>query len=118
LVGLRAPAPPSIDSVPPVVDPGADWVSASEIAEYQYCARAYWLERVLHVERATPVDSRLAAGEAHHRAHGRRVAWQHWLVRAACLLLVTAAVLMGIHVATADRPPTGRPPSHLPHPPL
>jgi hypothetical protein len=105
--------------VSPVVDPDVDWVSASEIAAYEYCARAYWLERVRQVERGAAVDSRLAAGEAHHRAHGRRVAWQHWLVRAACLLLVTAAVLLGIHFAAIDRPPpTGRTPPHLLHPAL
>lgn len=104
--------------MPSVTDPDADWVSASEIAAYQYCARAYWLERVQHVERGAALGSRLAAGEAHHRAHGRRVAWQHWLVRAACLLLVTAAVLLGIHFVAVDRPPTAHTPLDLPHPAL
>jgi hypothetical protein len=81
-------------------DTSSDWVSASEIAAYTYCARAYWLERVQSVPR--PVagggggESRLASGTLQHQAHGRRVEWQRWLVRAALVLLAAAAILVGV----------------------
>jgi hypothetical protein len=71
-----------------------DWVSASEIAAYEYCARAYWLECVQHVERPRGTAARLESGVQHHGAHGRRVAAQQWLVRSAILLLIAAAALV------------------------
>lgn len=74
--------------------PTDDWVSASEIAAYAYCARAYWLECVQQVERPAQGNARLEAGQAHHRAHGRRVATQRWLIRLAVVLLVAAAAVM------------------------
>lgn len=74
--------------------PSPDWVSASEIASYSYCARAYWLERVVALERSSEDAERLEAGQAEHAAHGRRVALGQWLVRVAILLLVLAAGLM------------------------
>jgi hypothetical protein len=82
-------------------DTRSDWVSASEIAAYTYCARAYWLERVESVPRpaAGGGESRLASGTSQHEAHGRRVAWQRWLVRAALVLLAAAAALLGVQRA-------------------
>jgi hypothetical protein len=77
-------------------------VSASEIGTYEYCARAYWLERVQGVERLDGAESRLVAGTAQHRAHGRRVAWQRWMLRSALVFLGCGAVLLLVHAA-ADR---------------
>jgi hypothetical protein len=77
----------------------AVWVSASDIGSFDYCARAYWLERVQIVERPEGTGSRLVAGTAHHRAHGRRVAWQHRLVRTAVVLLCCGVVLLLVHEA-------------------
>jgi len=71
-----------------------DWVSASEIAANAYCARAYWLERVRQVSRDGEGDGRMDSGRAHHRAHGRRVSAQRWLLRAAVVLVVVALVLV------------------------
>ena len=71
-----------------------DWVSASDIAAYEYCARAYWLERVHQVARDAKADGRLDSGHARHRAHGRRVAAQRWLVRVAIALIVVAMALV------------------------
>jgi hypothetical protein len=76
-------------------------VSASEIGSYEYCARAYWLERVQRTERPAATGSRLADGTGHHRAHGRRVAWQRHLVRAAVALVVAAILVLVVH-ATRD----------------
>jgi hypothetical protein len=80
----------------PASDSGrdADWVSASEIGTFEYCARAYWLERVHVVERTEGTGSRLAAGTVHHQAHGRRVAWQRRLVWMAVALLCAGSLLL------------------------
>jgi hypothetical protein len=69
-------------------------VSASEIAAFEYCARAYWLERVQSTERDEESGTRLAAGVAHHTTHGRTVVVQRWLVRLALALLALAAGLV------------------------
>jgi hypothetical protein len=68
-----------------------EWVSASEVAAYTYCARAYWLERVTIVERPLRGESVLAAGRAHHIAHGRRVRVSRWM-----LWVGTILVLLGV----------------------
>jgi hypothetical protein len=72
-------------------------VSASEIGSYEYCARAYWLERVQHTVRPAAAGSRLTDGTGHHRAHGRRVAWQRRLVRAAVMLVCGAILVLVVH---------------------
>jgi hypothetical protein len=75
-------------------------VSASEIGTYEYCARAYWLERVQRTERPAGKNSRLTAGTGHHRAHGRRVAWQRRLTGAAAALICAGVLLLLVHAAT------------------
>lgn len=47
-------------------------IRASEVGEYVFCARAWWLRRVQGVEPAG--QERRAAGTARHRAHGRTLA--------------------------------------------
>ena len=84
------------------------WVSASEIGTYEYCARAYWLERVERTERRTGTGSRLADGTGHHWAHGRRVAWQRRLAGAAAALIFAGVLLLLVHAATRH----GRPGAH------
>jgi len=44
---------------------------ASEIASYAYCARGWWLSRVLGYRSAH--TEKMALGEASHHSHGRRV---------------------------------------------
>ena len=81
-----------------------DWVSASEIGAYEYCARAYWLERVRGIERTVGVVGRLARGIVRHAQHGRRVAMQQWLVRVAIVLLIAAALIgAGAMMASGKR---------------
>jgi len=60
-------------------------VRASEIGEYVYCHRAWWL----HIVEGWTPDSRrrLEAGRRHHRRHGRRVSLSHGLLIAGGLLL-------------------------------
>lgn len=64
-------------------------IRASEIGQYRYCARAWWLGSVMGV---APTNTReLAEGEAAHRRHGRAV----WASRA-LILLAAALVLLAL----------------------
>jgi hypothetical protein len=74
-------------------------VSASEIGAYEYCARAYWLERVHRTRRPAWTSSRLVDGTGHHRAHGRRVAWQRRLAGAAAALICAGVLLLLVQAA-------------------
>ncbi len=67
-------------------------IRASEIAQYAFCARAWWLGRVRGYR-----SSNIAAmrqGTARHRTHGRAVEGYHLLRRLALALLVLAAVTL------------------------
>ena len=67
-------------------------IRASEIAQYAFCARAWWLGRVRGFR-----SSNLAAmdrGSARHRVHGRAVVGVHLLRRLAVALLVLAGVTL------------------------
>jgi uncharacterized membrane protein len=67
-------------------------IRASEISQYAFCARAWWLGRVRGY-RSTNLAA-MRQGEARHRAHGRAVEGYHrqrWL---AVALLALAAVLI------------------------
>jgi CRISPR/Cas system-associated exonuclease Cas4 (RecB family) len=73
-------------------------IRASEIAQYAFCARAWWLGQVLGY-RSTNLAA-MRRGEIQHRAHGTRVVWYQglrWLGLALILLagiiLVTALLL-------------------------
>ncbi|MCS6844808.1 MAG: hypothetical protein NZ528_10905 [Caldilineales bacterium] len=73
-------------------------IRASEVGEYAYCARAWWLRRVQGVP-STNVEA-LQAGRQAHSRHGRRVAaaqrqqrWAWLLAAAAMLLALTATAL-------------------------
>jgi hypothetical protein len=61
-------------------------IRASEVGEYVYCGRAWWLHRV---EGLTPAQAaRLAHGTAQHRHHGGRVALSSVLLVAGLVALV------------------------------
>ncbi len=64
-------------------------IRASEIGQYHYCARAWWLGSVTGVAPANTRD--LAEGEAVHRRHGRAV----WASRA-LILLAAGLVLLAL----------------------
>jgi CRISPR/Cas system-associated exonuclease Cas4 (RecB family) len=68
-------------------------IRASEIGEYVYCHRAWWLGRVVGVENANRAE--LDAGTERHRVHGVRVRASVWLRRAA-LALFALAILLGL----------------------
>jgi CRISPR/Cas system-associated exonuclease Cas4 (RecB family) len=71
-------------------------IRASEIGEYVFCHRAWWL-RV--VEGHTPANrERLAAGTRRHRAHGMQVMISRALLLIGLLLLMAGVLglLLGV----------------------
>ena len=62
---------------------------ASEVAEYVFCHRAWWLHQVQGHHSANVRE--LSAGTAGHARHGRRVLFAQ-VLRALAVLLVLAAV--------------------------
>jgi hypothetical protein len=69
-----------------------DVIRASEIGQYAYCARAWWLARVLGYRPANVAE--LQAGQAWHQAHGRSVDRSLLLQRLAVGLFLLAGLLL------------------------
>jgi CRISPR/Cas system-associated exonuclease Cas4 (RecB family) len=67
-------------------------IRASEIGEYVYCARAWWLRRVVGEEPAGA--ERRERGVQQHARHGQAVVLSSWLLGLAGLLLVIGALLI------------------------
>jgi hypothetical protein len=68
-------------------------IRASEIGQYAYCARAWWLGRALGY-RSHNVEE-MTAGAEEHDSHGRQVVSYHrwqWLA----YLLLSLATLVGL----------------------
>lgn len=78
---------------PAVNAPGGDLyiIRASELGQYAYCAKAWWLG---HVEGVPPSNARqLEVGAAAHTRHGTQVALAGLLSRAALACLVVGGLL-------------------------
>jgi len=67
-------------------------IRASELAQYEYCARSWWLGRVKGYRSAN--TKALERGTARHRVHGRVVVSYHRLRWLALALLGLALVLL------------------------
>lgn len=63
-------------------------IRASEIGEYVFCHRAWWLHRVQGLESAN--RAQMDAGAARHIQHGRAVQRADALTRAAIILCAIA----------------------------
>ena len=63
-------------------------IKASEIAEYVYCGRAWWLR--VHVGYTPLNQDALSEGAAYHERHGEIVARARTVRRAALILLFMA----------------------------
>ena len=74
------------------MSPRDDIIRASEIAQYSYCARAWWLGRVKGYRSANVTAMR--QGTAQHRTHGRAVESYHLLRRLAVVLIGLAGVFL------------------------
>jgi CRISPR/Cas system-associated exonuclease Cas4 (RecB family) len=70
----------------------SDVIRASELGEYVYCARAWWLRRVQGV--ASRNVAALDHGQRAHDRHGRAVAAVQTQRRVALLLAVLALLLL------------------------
>jgi hypothetical protein len=73
-------------------------IRASEIGEYVYCRRAWWLRRLQGVESANVRE--LAAGIAHHRGHGHAVRLALLARRVALMLLFLAVAFFAFWIAS------------------
>ena len=67
-------------------------IRASEVGEFVYCARAWWLRRVAGLEPAG--RARREHGSMLHQRHGRAVAGSRALLVLAVALAVGALLLM------------------------
>ena len=75
-------------------------IRASEVAQYEYCARAWWLGRVRGYKPSNVEE--MALGEEEHERHGREVIDVRRRERLAYLLLALAA-LVGIALLCVAR---------------
>ena len=64
---------------------------ASEVGQFGYCARAWWLGTVQGVQPSNLRD--LQVGQTKHRRHGRQVVAYHRLRSVGYLLVVVALLL-------------------------
>lgn len=64
------------------------WIRASEIGDYVYCRRAWWLRRVRGAASANATQ--MQAGTRHHEQHGRLVHRAIWAQRVAYVALFCA----------------------------
>ncbi|MDY7041367.1 MAG: hypothetical protein SVX38_10940 [Chloroflexota bacterium] len=69
-------------------------IRASEIGQHAYCARAWWLGRVLGYRSSN--QEAMDAGSAAHERHGRAVVGYHRLQRVGGVLLAAALMSMAI----------------------
>jgi hypothetical protein len=66
-------------------------IRASELGEYRYCRRAWWLHQVCKIQPANLAA--IAAGTGYHRQHGRRLRRATFVRRVAFGLLFVAIAL-------------------------
>ena len=77
-----------------------NWIRASEISNFVYCQRAWWLQRVQG--KASMNVRELQSGTQFHRQHGRLVTQAVWARRFAYTLLflvvafITYRIMMGL----------------------
>lgn len=72
-------------------------VRASDIGQWSYCQRAWWLAHVRKAQHQAP--ARLRQGEQIHVAHGRTLTYARLLRRVGIVLLALALLLCGFGIA-------------------
>lgn len=68
-------------------------VTASEVANYAYCAKAWHLRYVLRREPSGQAAAHQQAGVVSHEIHGTRVKTLAWLERCAPILVIGLSLL-------------------------
>lgn len=68
------------------------WIKASEIGEYVYCRRSWWLRRMHAVPSMNA--ARMQAGTQYHERHGRLLETSAWLRRLAYAAIFFAMALL------------------------
>jgi hypothetical protein len=74
-------------------------IRASEIGQYDFCARAWWLHSVEGLPSSNVRE--LQAGTQAHQAHGRRVSRAGLLQQSAILLLIAGVILLAIFILSS-----------------
>lgn len=69
-------------------------IRASEIGEYVYCARAWWLRRVADLEPDAQTLERMVRGTQLHQRHGRAVFGSRALLFLALAVGLVAVLLL------------------------
>lgn len=87
------------EQVNPELAQGIRIIRASEVNEYEFCHRAWWLHRVQGAESANLV--KLEEGQLRHLLHGRRVRRAVILYRAALALMALGIFFLVIALALA-----------------
>lgn len=72
-----------------------EWVSASDIGAYVYCARAYWLQKVRGQEMTEQAQERLQQGTDKHHEHGVKYDRQLQIARIGKWVLI-AGLIVGV----------------------
>ncbi len=67
-------------------------ITASEVAEFMFCAKAWQLKR----DGNEPDSPQLETGTAFHRQHGKQLSWASKLRRAGWVLAGLALLLLGL----------------------
>jgi CRISPR/Cas system-associated exonuclease Cas4 (RecB family) len=73
-------------------EPQTRIIRASELSQYAYCARAWWLGVVMGVQSTNTRE--LQHGLNLHRAHGQQVWWSRVLIWVAVGLVALAAIVL------------------------
>lgn len=79
------------------------WINASEVAEYVYCQRAWWLRHVVEVD-AAPTEA-MDAGARYHAAHQSAVQQRSIAQWLAYLCVVLAVALVVFWLVSAELTP-------------
>ena len=89
-----------VDEVKRDIADAADDVTASEVAAYAYCAKAWHLERVLKRTPDGAAVARRSGGVDQHLRHGTRVSrlqrFGSWSMRLSVTLLIVAFILLAV----------------------
>lgn len=75
------------------------WIRASEISDYLYCHRSWWLKRGLG-QKSGNVRA-LTKGTRHHEQHGRLLSQSIWAKRMAYILLFCLVTILTFQLLTS-----------------